>query len=104
MVVGLCYNSTSTTNKQEISLHKKIEEVCGKYGQVVICGDFNHNTIDWELSQAGHEGEAFLKQVMDKFLPQNIKQPTKERNILDLVLSTDPVLVNNRGIGSSGIK
>ena len=90
----MCYHSTSTINEEEINLHRKIEEVCEKFDQVLICGDFNHNTIDWELLHAGQEREAFLKLVLDKFLT-HVRQPTRAGNILDLVLSSDPVPVNN---------
>ena len=41
------------------------------------------------------KGKLFLKLVLDKFLTQHIRQPTRGRNILDLVLSSDPILVNN---------
>ena len=62
---------------------------------MLICGDFNHNTIDWELLHAGQDGEAFMKLVLDNFLTQHVRQPTRGRNILDLVLSSDPVMVND---------
>ena len=54
--VCVCYHSTSPTNEEEINLHRKIEEVCEKFDQVLICEDFNHITIDWELLHSGQEG------------------------------------------------
>ena len=64
-----------------MNLHRKIEEVCGKFEQVLNCGDFNPNTIDWELLHAVQEGEVFLKLVLDKFLTQHVRQLTRGRNI-----------------------
>ena len=52
-------------------------------------GDFNYHDIDWENISAGHEGSLFLNKVMDYFLYQHVRFPTRVENILDLVLTSD---------------
>ena len=81
--------------EEKASLHQRITEICDHYDQVVVCGDFNYSIIDWELLRADPEGQQFLDLVMDKFLTQHVKEPTREQNILDLVLSSHPALVND---------
>ena len=95
IVVGVCYRSPTANEEEKASLHQRITEICDCYDQVVVCGDFNYSTIDWELLHADPEGQQFLDLVMDKFLTQHVKEPTREQNILDLVLSSHPALVKD---------
>jgi len=68
-----------------------------KYSDVaaVIFGDFNHGNIDWITGKAGVKGKEFLDLVHDCFLIQWIEGNTRGSNILDLVFTTKPGLIED---------
>ena len=46
ILLGVCYNSTSATAEQKFVLYDKIRKACDEYKNVMVCGDFNHPSID----------------------------------------------------------
>ena len=59
-------------------------------------GDFNQNDINWELLQASSVcGQIFVDTILESFLTQHVMEGTPEANILDLVLSSEPEMVEN---------
>jgi len=56
---------------------------------IIIVGDFNYPRIDWWSLKADNTGQKFLKLVLDCFLEQQVQEPTRFNNILDLVLTND---------------
>ena len=40
-----------------IQLHNCISEICNSYNNVVITGDFNHRSINWETLHSQKEGK-----------------------------------------------
>ena len=79
----------------EFALHNVIGQACRTYKNVLICGDFNHGIIDWDLLQCNREGQKFLDLTLDCFLHQHVNEPTRGENILDLVLSSWESMVDN---------
>ena len=73
---------------------------------VVIAGDFNFPEIDWFNQAVGYSrgGQVLLDFAFDNFLSQLVLEPTQlgntSANILDLVFSTQPALVQNMCVGS----
>ncbi len=61
--------------------------------QSVIIGNFKCPKINWSTMTGDQEGNRLLDNLEDTFMTQNISQPTRENNILDLVFVTDPDLV-----------
>ena len=61
----------------------------------VIMGDFNYPNIDWNNLHTTRDGLDFMILIMDNFLCQHVNFPTRENNILDLFISSDPTIVNN---------
>jgi len=61
----------------------------------VILGDFNHGDIDWTTGEAGVKGREFLDLVDDCFLIQWVKGNTRGGNMLDLVFTTEPGLIED---------
>ena len=59
----------------------------------LICGDFNYPNINWENLDADNSSRYFLNLVMDSFLTHHVSNPTRGSNILDLVFTTDPGMV-----------
>ena len=94
LTIGVCYNTTANTVEDEEPLLELISKA-NRRGEVVIVGDFNHETIDWELLEAQAEGQRFLDKVEDLFLTQHVHEATRGNNILDLILSSNPEQVRN---------
>ena len=56
-------------------------------------GDFN---IQWKsLESTGGEDQQFLFLIHDSFLTQQMLEPTRGENVLDIVLSSQKELVNS---------
>ena len=94
-VIGLCYNSTTSSQDSKDALNSEIRSACHRYNDIIICGDFNYPAIDWNLMQAESEGQNFLDTVMDCFLIQYVREPTRGQNTLDLVMSKEGITIEN---------
>ena len=58
-------------------------------------GNFNHGHIQWNsLESTGSEGQQFLFLIQDSFLTQQVLEPTRGENVLDIVLSSQKELVD----------
>ena len=93
--IGVCYNTTSNNVEQEMPLLELIRRSCNSSRETIITGDFNHETINWELMEAEAEGQRFLELTEDMFLTQHVKDATRGSNILDLILSTNSNQIRN---------
>ena len=93
--IGVCYDSTSNSAEESAALNSRIKSVCQAKGDVLICGDFNHPSIDWKNLDAGKNDMEFLDLTQDLFLTQHVTEPTRENNVLDLVLSSNPDIVQD---------
>ncbi len=67
--------------------------------EAIIIGDFNCPNIDRGLSTEDHEGNRLIEIVEDLFLTQVVTQPTRENNLLESVLVSDPDLIRNCEVG-----
>ncbi len=92
--IGVCYHSTSSMAEEEVTLHQLISRACIAYKDILICGDFNHRTINWDLLHSQVEGQAFLDLTLESFLIQHVSYPTRGKNILDLVLSSELKMID----------
>ena len=62
-------------------------------------GDFNHGHIQWKsLESTSGEDQQFLFLIQESFLTQHMLEPTREENVLDIVLSSQKELVDNVNI------
>jgi hypothetical protein len=59
----------------------------------IIVGDFNCPSINWQKLTSNTEDSKMLNFVLDEFLIQFVKEPTRGNNTLDLVLGTDEDIV-----------
>ena len=71
-------------------------------------GDFNYPNIRWIdgsgfLNSDLGADAIFANLLSDSFLFQVIDLSTRERNILDLILSSDPDIVANIHVDNSGL-
>ena len=68
----------------------------------ILLGYFNLPEIDWLHNRVLRQSDIYMLMmdiVHDNFLTQLINEPTRDSNILDLVLTTSPDLVNHLFIG-----
>ena len=99
LLLGAIYHSPSSsainTNKLNMLLHSAVE----KYDYLVLIGDFNFPTIDWDNwstpHSVNHPEFKFIECLRDSFLSQVIDSRTRYRdgqnsNILDLVILDKP--------------
>ena len=69
-----------------------LHEVCDQFDNMVISGNFNLPDILWDSidSAAGGKELAFIETLHDHLLTQLNKKPTRDNNILDLVITSAP--------------
>ncbi|CAG2232245.1 unnamed protein product [Mytilus edulis] len=79
----------------------KISNLEEKYTHILLTGDFNFPSINWETWSAKDSiSENFLECIRDCFFQQMVDQPTRyhinqEPSLLDLVLVNDKDFINN---------
>lgn len=68
---------------------------------IIVSGDFNTPDISWdtEYSSRSSASDRLLEIIDDHDLSQHIKEPTRQdrntQNILDLILSNNPNIIEN---------
>jgi hypothetical protein len=58
-------------------------------------GDFNYPGINWITFESDNHGVEFRDLILDNFLNQHVREPTREKNVLDLVLSTNENMIEH---------
>ena len=83
--------------EEEVKIHSNITKACSRTSnkELMLCGDFTHNTTNWKELEAMAEGQAFLYLTHDLGLIQHVATTTRHGNVLDLVLTTTPNLVRD---------
>ena len=74
-------------------------------------GDFNYPDIHWETlaatDRASTDAKMFVECLMDNFYTQQVTQPTRGTAVLDLVITSEPDMVEEllvlEGLGSMTI-
>ena len=84
---GVCYKSTSNEVEQTALLEQRIKHVCQTRSNVLICGDFNRTSINWRELEANAADNGFLDLTQELFITQYVREPTRGKNVLDLVFS-----------------
>lgn len=66
-----------------------------------VIGDFNYRNIEWDTLSGDQEAQDLLDVIQDSFLKQLIRTPTREENILDLLLTNRDDIISNIEVGDS---
>ena len=66
--------------------------------QALTMSNFNYPGINWKTLEADSMSQDFLDLTQDCFLKQHVSLPTRDNNILDLVMTTDGNIVENTQI------
>ncbi len=98
LIIGTIYRPPKTTVENDKLLYDEIETVV-KTKTTIICGDFNLPFINWELSKSDNEGSRLLKLMKKCYLSQYVSEPTLDNNILDVILASDPDLIDTCEVG-----
>ena len=90
IIVGVCYRSPEADESDTNQLFECITSATNYNRPTLVMGDFNYPGINWLHLQANNsQGHKFVNLVMDCFLEQHVHLPTRENNILDLVLTNE---------------
>jgi len=97
MLIGVCYRSpnmmTLFGNDTNGTLLDLVKEVGGR--QILWMGDFNYPDIDWNTLHASTTaGQCFVDCIEDEFLVQHVKEATRGKAVLDLVITSEPDMVD----------
>ena len=80
--------------------YESLEEILLTQYECIIMGDFNLQNIDWTLGRpTPAPGTKLLQLVADNNLTQHVHEPTRQNNVLDLVMTTEEEIVSNVKIG-----
>ncbi len=98
LTTGTVYRPAKLQTADDTALYEEINSTI-QNKEAIIIGDFNCPNVDWNLMHGDPEGNRLVEMVEDAFLTQIVNQPTRENNIPDLVLATDPDLISNCEVG-----
>ena len=78
-----------------------LNKICSSINKInndncVLLGDFNFKKINWSTITGSSQLEnKFIDTITDNILNQVVHTPTRENNILDIVLINDPTQVSD---------
>ena len=90
-LVLVCRNTTITAADDD-EFCATLEEILMTQHECVIMGYFNLPHIDWSLQQPT-PARKLLQFIADNSLSQHVQEPTRQNNILDLVITTEEALL-----------
>ncbi len=105
LLVGLIYRSDAGTEENNSNLRALISEATNKgFSHILIMGDFNYPTIDWNAWSTRGESTTseeylLIENLQDNYLFQHVDKPTRWRgtdnpNLLDLILTNEETMVD----------
>lgn len=102
LILG-CFYMAHRNQKDLTELQKSLQKITdgNRCQQVLLAGDFNSPDIDWDMSAVapGAPDRQLHLDLVDitasALLTQIHQQPTREKNILDLIFTTNPSLVKS---------
>lgn len=96
-VIGVCYRPPDSRPEFVELLNDSLQHVLNKYSNAVVIlgGDFNYPGIDWSASTVSctsHRQESlnFMHLTHEHHMSQLVTEPTRGKNILDLILTNHP--------------
>ena len=93
IIVGTCYRSQAAEAGELKDLFYILEQVSNR--EALIMGDFNYPGINWATMGSDSAGNDFKNLILDCYLYQHVKEPTREHNILDLVITSSGERIDN---------
>lgn len=97
ITVGLVYRPPAQTPEVGKRFYDQIAEICNGLDCIIV--DYNILVSKWGESPSSSSGHGFYLNLLASALIQLVKKCTHDKNILDLVLTTNEDLVNNVEVG-----
>ena len=107
LLIGILYRSPGIINNDNDKMLNSIKYHCNKkkYSHIMIMGDFNFPSIDWNHWSTNSDDpekqpNKFIECMRDCYLYQHILKPTRARqhnqpHILDLIFSNEETMIEN---------
>ncbi len=95
-LVGCIYRPLNCNSLYSDNLCELITYFVSGSDNIVIFGDFNLPDIQWSSYSypSTRLYQSFMDCIMENALTQHVIVPTRGTNVLDLILSTDPMVVS----------
>src|SRR6218665_2570628 len=91
MLVGVCYRVSDATEESDHGMYKLLERANKETS--LIMGGFHYH-VYWENSEGEKEHDRiFLDFIETSFMQQHVMEPTRGKNILDLVITSDENMI-----------
>ena len=90
--IGVVYRSPNSTEENNSMMYEVLEEMTSTTS-VIILGDFNLPGLNWDDMSADTDSQPLLEWALDKGYTQHVDFPTRENNILDLIFTSEPDMV-----------
>ena len=101
---GCVYRSPNSSQENNEKLLENISWASCNFSEMIVMGDFNFPSIDWDLEHSlNAQEQSFLERVSETGLNQMVHEPTRFRggqrpSLLDLLLVSDENLIRNTEI------
>ena len=103
---GVCYRPPGQNDQDKSIFLEHLESdldhvtnLCGNSKHLILTGDFNDRTTDWHSNHTNSELGQDLYNLFNALgLHQIIDEPTRNENILDLIITNKPQLILNHGV------
>lgn len=97
--ISTVYRRPSTTINEDFELYSIMEETLNA-DEALLLGDFNLPDINWNLNTGtNQQAKLMIDFIENNYLHQCVMEPTRGRNILDLVITSQENLVSNITVG-----
>ena len=102
--IGLIYRSPNSDNSTNKKVNNQIKFASKKLKNLVIFGDFNHPSIDWEHNYCKKNEEHCDSQFLYEIIKMNTNQlitsnthlkPNCKPSLIDLILTKTPEIINS---------
>ena len=94
LIIGIVYRPPHQELCYDKNLSNLISNLCNS-NDAIILGDFNLPCKEWGGPLLYNSGRFLYESLLESSLSQLVNEPTRDGNILDLILSTDPNLIKN---------
>ena len=97
--ITVVYRRPGQTIDEDCEMYNTLTDTLQNNDSVIV-GDFNLPNINWQ-NHTGVESEShrLLTFIDDNFLHQHVRHPTRDNNILDLVISSQEHLITSTHVG-----
>ena len=98
ITIGLIYRPPAQSHSIDDKLYEQLAEISCE-NQSIIFGDLNLPVNKWGCPLTSHSGHDLYVNLLESSFHQHVEHPTRGNNILDIILSTEQILVNNVTVG-----